>query len=93
MQMGDQPVADADSSRARFLEAGDQIEGRTFAATGGSDEYQKFAILGREAQAVDRRHTPESLGQIFDDQLGHADVSSTNGAVRPPLLYRTDRHA
>ena len=72
-QVGHRGVAEGDVARRRAEEAGQAGEQRRLAATGGPEEHDQLAVLGREAQSVERLDDVapgvESHGEPVDDEL------------------------
>ncbi len=71
-QLVDHSAADEDLARRRRFESRDHAEQGRFPGAGRSEEDEKFALLGREADVVDRPELArlEDLGQIpgLDDR-------------------------
>jgi hypothetical protein len=70
------PVADADRSRSRRVEACDEPQRRGLAATRGSQQHHERARLGTERDAVEGARFPPVLRDVFELDGGHRGIFS-----------------
>jgi hypothetical protein len=77
-------AVDGDGTRGRFLQAGDQAQGRRLAATRRPDQRQKFFVFHDKAGVIHGTNilasrALEDFGQMLEDNLCHAEIVEGHG--------------